>query len=412
VQLLRRVIFWCHLAAGLVAGTIVLIMSVTGVLLTYEKQIASWADTRAFQIVPGATRLPPDALIASARAAAGGAAATTLTVWSDPSAPAAVAVPQKTIYVDPYTGQALGESRPQPRAFFRKMTDWHRWLGASPEGRARGRMITGACNLAFLFLVVSGFYLWFPRQWTWRQLRAVTWFRRGLSAKARDFNWHNTIGLWSAIPLAVVVATSSSAGRGKQRRWRGRRWRRGEIHGKPRRGDGARDATRRRMAQHHRAHSERRRRDGGVHDRQGDRGTATEARHTDARHTDRRRGEVGALFVAEPGAPAALLHALRPHRRSVGPRRPDDRRTGVTGWRVPGLDRHFTLDQAALGLAGAPKRGARCVRPRDAPSRGCVGDGFHGSPQEFQATDFTDDRDQKHLNPCDPCNPWLGGSVA
>ncbi len=209
MQLLRRVIFWCHLAAGLVAGTIVLIMSVTGVLLTYEKQIASWADTRAFQIVPGATRLPPDALIASARAAAGGAAATTLTVWSDPSAPAAVAVPQKTIYVDPYTGQALGESRPQPRAFFRKMTDWHRWLGASPEGRARGRMITGACNLAFLFLVVSGFYLWFPRQWTWRQLRAVTWFRRGLSAKARDFNWHNTIGLWSAIPLAIVVASGA-----------------------------------------------------------------------------------------------------------------------------------------------------------------------------------------------------------
>ena len=309
--MLRRVIFWCHLAAGLVAGTIVFIMSVTGVLLTYEKQIASWADTRAFQIVPGATRLPPDALIASARAAAGGAAATTLTVWSDPSAPAAVAVPQKTIYVDPYTGQVLGESRAQPRAFFRKMTDWHRWLGASPEGRARGRMITGACNLAFLFLVVSGFYLWFPRQWTWRQVRAVTWFRRGLPAKARDFNWHNTIGLWSAIPLAVVVAsgavisysvgerprlpdrgrsasaTSSSPAGRRQRWWRGRGWCDSEARGKPRRGDGARDATRRGMAHHHRTHSQRRRRDGGVHDRSGHRRTATEARHTDARDTDR-----------------------------------------------------------------------------------------------------------------------------
>jgi uncharacterized iron-regulated membrane protein len=209
VKLVRRVIFWSHLAAGVIAGVVVLIMSVTGVLLTYEKQIAAWADTRAFQIAPGPTRLPPDALIASARAAAGGAAATTLTVWSNPTAPAAVAVPQKTIYVDPYSGRVLGESRAQPRAFFRKMTDWHRWLGASPEGRARGRMITGACNLAFLFLVVSGFYLWFPRQWTWPQLRAVTWFRRGLPAKARDFNWHNTIGLWSALPLAVVVASGA-----------------------------------------------------------------------------------------------------------------------------------------------------------------------------------------------------------
>jgi uncharacterized iron-regulated membrane protein len=89
------------------------------------------------------------------------------------------------------------------------MTDWHRWLGASPEGRARARMITGACNLAFLFLALSGLYLWMPRVWTWRQVRAVAWFRRGLAGKARDFNWHNAIGLWSAIPLVVVVASAA-----------------------------------------------------------------------------------------------------------------------------------------------------------------------------------------------------------
>ena len=207
--LLRRVIFWCHLAAGLVAGTIVFIMSVTGVLLTYEKQIASWADTRAFRVAPGDTRLPPDTIVSSARAAAGGAAPTLLTMWSDPAAPAAVALAQRTIYVDPYTGRVLGEPSAQPRTFFRTMTAWHRWLGAGPEGRATARMITGACNLAFLFLVVSGFYLWFPRTWTWRQVRAVSWFRRGLSGKARDFNWHNAIGLWSAIPLAIVVASGA-----------------------------------------------------------------------------------------------------------------------------------------------------------------------------------------------------------
>ena len=205
----RRILFWCHLVAGLVAGSIVLIMSVTGVLLTYEKQMASWADTRGFRIVPSETRLPPDALIAAARAAGGGGTATQLTMWSDPAKPAAVALGPKIIYVDPFTGQALGESRAQPRAFFRKMTDWHRWLGATPEGRATGRMITGACNLAFLFLVLSGLYLWLPRVWTWRQVRAVLWFRGGLSGKARDFNWHNAIGFWSAIPLAVVVASGA-----------------------------------------------------------------------------------------------------------------------------------------------------------------------------------------------------------
>ncbi len=73
------------------------------------------------------------------------------------------------------------------------------------EGAGR-KMIIGAANLGFLFLVVSGFYLWFPRVWTWQQLRNVLWFRRGLAPKARHFNWHNAIGFWSAVPLAVVVA--------------------------------------------------------------------------------------------------------------------------------------------------------------------------------------------------------------
>jgi uncharacterized iron-regulated membrane protein len=208
VALLRRVIFWCHLAAGAVAGTIVLIMSVTGVLLTYEKQMIGWADTRQYRHVPppDSARLSPDAIVASVRAANPAAAATTLTMWSDPAAPASVVTAgPRTVFVNPYTGQVLGEGSAQPRAFFRKMTDWHRWLGVAGEGRATARMITGACNLAFLFLVVSGFYLWFPRTWTWRQLRAVIWFRGGLRGKARDFNWHNAIGLWSAVPLFVVV---------------------------------------------------------------------------------------------------------------------------------------------------------------------------------------------------------------
>ena len=48
--------------------------------------------------------------------------------------------------------------------------------------------------------------LWLPRVWTWLQVRQVLWFRGGLAGKARDFNWHNVIGIWSAIPLAIVVA--------------------------------------------------------------------------------------------------------------------------------------------------------------------------------------------------------------
>src|SRR6185295_13902371 len=94
------------------------------------------------------------------------------------------------------------------RAFFRTVTDWHRWLGAKGDNRNVARAITGACNLGFLFLVMSGFYLWWPRNWNLKSLRNVTWFRRGLPSKARDFNWHNVIGFWSAVPLFIVVLSA------------------------------------------------------------------------------------------------------------------------------------------------------------------------------------------------------------
>jgi uncharacterized iron-regulated membrane protein len=67
--------------------------------------------------------------------------------------------------------------------------------------------VTGIANLGFLFIVLSGIYLWWPRHWTRRTLRSVTLFRRGLRSKARDFNWHNVIGLWCWAPLVVVVAS-------------------------------------------------------------------------------------------------------------------------------------------------------------------------------------------------------------
>ena len=85
---------------------------------------------------------------------------------------------------------------------------WHRWLSLDGDGRAVGKAISGWSNLIFLFIVLSGIYLWIPRIGR-RNVRAVAMFRGGLRGKARDFNWHNVIGIWVAVPLAVIVATAA-----------------------------------------------------------------------------------------------------------------------------------------------------------------------------------------------------------
>jgi uncharacterized iron-regulated membrane protein len=206
---MRSVIFWIHLCCGVAAGVVVFIMSVTGVALTYEKQVLEWADRRAWTAPSqvDARQLPPETLLAKVIEAQPGAAPTGITLRADASAPATVTLDgNKTLLVDPYSGAIIGEPPAALRSFFRTMTTWHRYLALEGASRATGKAITGAANLAFLFIVISGIYLWFPRVWTWMQVKNVLWFRRGLAAKARDFNWHNVIGFWSAVPLAMVVA--------------------------------------------------------------------------------------------------------------------------------------------------------------------------------------------------------------
>ena len=209
MKLFRSVVFWMHLVCGVVAGVVVLIMSITGVALTYEKQMLEWADRGAWTApsLVGARHLPPETLLAKAAAAQPGLAPTGFTLRAPAAAPATVTFQgNKSLLIDPYTGTIVGEPPAGLRNFFRTMTVWHRYLALDGTSRATGRAITGAANLGFLFIVLSGIYLWFPRVWTWLQFKNVLWFRGGLPGKARDFNWHNVIGFWSAVPLAVVVA--------------------------------------------------------------------------------------------------------------------------------------------------------------------------------------------------------------
>ena len=213
--MLRTALFWLHLVAGVLAGAIILLMSVTGVLLTYEKQMTLSADLRQIQPIsaPVTGRLSADSLIAIATALRDGKAPSAITLRADPAAPAQLSFGREgVLYLHPATGASLGEGNATVRAFFASMTEWHRWLAGKDENRKLGKQITGIANLAFLVLVLSGMVLWLPRTFTWIRFKSVLWFRGGLSGKARDFNWHNVLGIWSAIPLVIIVASATVIG--------------------------------------------------------------------------------------------------------------------------------------------------------------------------------------------------------
>jgi uncharacterized iron-regulated membrane protein len=207
----RQIIFWLHLGTRVVAGLVIGVMSVTGVLLAFERQIVSFAERDVRTVQPptsSGSRLDLDALITKARAAVPEGRLSGLILRADPTATVVVNFGrERTVFVNPYTGAVLGEGAKTLRDFFHMVTDWHRWLGTEGDSRDIGRAITGACNTAFVVMVVTGFYLWWPRQWTRQALQAVMVPHLRLRGKPRDWNWHNTAGFWSASILICITLT-------------------------------------------------------------------------------------------------------------------------------------------------------------------------------------------------------------
>ncbi|MFP2934843.1 PepSY domain-containing protein, partial [Pyxidicoccus sp. 3LG] len=65
-SLIRNIFFWIHLVAGLVAGLVIAVMSITGAAIAFEPQLLEWAerDARQVQVPAGAAALPVDELVA------------------------------------------------------------------------------------------------------------------------------------------------------------------------------------------------------------------------------------------------------------------------------------------------------------------------------------------------------------
>jgi uncharacterized iron-regulated membrane protein len=210
--MVRSTIFWIHLVCGVAVGLVVLMMSATGVILMYERQIVAWAERASFPApTPGAQRLTLEDLVATAKLHRPEFTPTTIVLRNEPDAPVVLGAGRNgSLLADPYSGNVREPGAQGLRSFFSAVTGWHRWFNATGDSRPAARAITGASNLAFLFLVLSGLYLWLPRVWRWAAFKAHLLFNaKATTAKARDFNWHHVFGIWSAIPLAVVVASAT-----------------------------------------------------------------------------------------------------------------------------------------------------------------------------------------------------------
>jgi uncharacterized iron-regulated membrane protein len=201
----RKILFWSHLIIGLITGLFVGLLCLTGAILAFELQIVDFAerDSRAQPPAPSAELLSPQQLLTKLDRQTAGSVQ--YAEWfSDSQMPVRIATKNRTIaLLNPYTGESLGSGAVSLRAFMLWTTKLHTNLTTGPVGH----WFVSISNAAFAFIILSGLWLWWPRQWRWKALRNSVAIRFDVKGKARDWNWHNALGFWFLLPLLFICLT-------------------------------------------------------------------------------------------------------------------------------------------------------------------------------------------------------------
>jgi sulfite reductase (NADPH) flavoprotein alpha-component len=202
--------FQLHWLVGITAGTLLMVIGLTGALLAFRDELLDLANPGVRSVaVRQAPPLAPDVLLQAARSAHPDERITGLTVYAEAGESARVgfAPPPgqrrgETIYLDPYSGATLPAL--QGDAVFDWIESLHRWLLLPREP---GRAVLGTLALCLTGLALTGLYLRWPRRLSdWR-----AWFVVNPRLKGRSFLWnlHAVAGTF-ALPLYLVFALTGA----------------------------------------------------------------------------------------------------------------------------------------------------------------------------------------------------------
>jgi len=166
-KLFRKLHLWLSLPFGLIIMTTCL----TGALLVFEKEITELVRHDSYTIPVRKTQsLSLQSLLERvARETPDSVQITSVTIPSDFRRAYTVGLskPRRAgVLVDPYTGKIVGQSGRLP--FFTTVRELHRWLLDSmkpdSEGVFWGRVIVGTSTLLFVFILLTGLFLWWPKK--------------------------------------------------------------------------------------------------------------------------------------------------------------------------------------------------------------------------------------------------------
>jgi uncharacterized iron-regulated membrane protein len=217
-----------HLYLSFAAGLVILVACATGAILVFEKDLQMAFNKDRYYVEAAGTKLSADSLVKAVKSSFPAAKVNGIKLYeaTDRSAEVSVAFPPKkeakaetqkpkegakaapqrnpgfTIFINPYTGKVL-EKYSYSESNFYTVFALHRWLLGG--NNSIGKTIVGISTFLFLFILLTGIILWWPKtKKILKQRLNVKW---NASWKRINHDLHLVFGFYSAIFLFIFAFT-------------------------------------------------------------------------------------------------------------------------------------------------------------------------------------------------------------
>lgn len=211
----RRVSEWLHLWLGLISGTILFVVCLTGGIWVWRYEV--WYFTEQYQRVPVQQKpfLSPEVLIKKstnhlqvkehARVAFkgityGGAGKSVICSYGLPGDQPA------DIYLNPYTAEIIKDKRGRAASenFFIFIRAGHRFFWLPQK---IGSPVVGSACIVFLIILITGLIWWYPKKWTGKTREKSFKIKWDAKWKRLNIDLHNVLGFYTFIFVMLLTVS-------------------------------------------------------------------------------------------------------------------------------------------------------------------------------------------------------------
>lgn len=202
----KKLIGKIHLWLGLSSGIIVFIIAITGCLYAFQEEIQNITEDYRFVEKQNKTFLLPSQLEQIARKELPEKALHAIKYnGAEKSAEAIFFHYEPTYYyivhLNPYSGKVL-ETVNMDEGFFRFILDGHFYLWLPHE---IGQTVVASATLIFLILLLTGLFLWYPKNKNATKQRFWFKWKKGTKWKRKNYDLHNITGFYTLL-IALIFA--------------------------------------------------------------------------------------------------------------------------------------------------------------------------------------------------------------